>query len=259
MEQLLPILIPALLCALVGFGLGSFASKPRNEKDNSDPAPNKNLVEVVRLCRERSGSAVLEVNGKTFRSASQLTPEQKLYLLKLLESWRGWLGVLPSEGANHRKEDGAQPGDGRQVEESPAKAVEVSGNQPVHPAVEAASLGQNPAVLRQQGTGGSPEKVSLNPVEMFARAFKSDGPPPPPKSIAAQVDEIVQEMLDQPEMQNSSLRTKGIRLMELPGKGMVVMVGLEQYAGVEDVPDAEVKQLLKAAVAEWERRSEDYG
>jgi hypothetical protein len=100
-----------------------------------------------------------------------------------------------------------------------------------------------------------PERVNMSPVDLLARALKSETPISPPKSIAAQVDEIVQEMLVQPSRLNPQLHAKGIRLMELPGKGMVVMVGLDQFDGVEAVPDPEVRNLLKAAVAEWERRA----
>ena len=92
-------------------------------------------------------------------------------------------------------------------------------------------------------------------MDLLTRALKSEAPAPEPLSIAAQVDEIVQEMLADPAQGSASLRAKGVRLMELPGKGMVVMVGLEQYEGVEAVPDPEVKALLRAAVARWELRS----
>lgn len=70
------------------------------------------------------------------------------------------------------------------------------------------------------------------------------------KSIALQVDEILQERL-----RGTALESRAVRILELPGKGMVVMVGLEQYASVNDVPDAEIQAALRAAVAEWESQS----
>jgi hypothetical protein len=95
------------------------------------------------------------------------------------------------------------------------------------------------------------QRPTISAVNVIARALQSDvrSPEPPPRSIAAQIDEILQEMLE-----NSALASRGIRLMELPGKGMVVMVGLNQYEGVEAVPDDEIRQLIRNAVAEWERR-----
>ena len=92
---------------------------------------------------------------------------------------------------------------------------------------------------------------SIKAVDVLARALQADvrTPEPPPRSIAAQIDEILQEMLV-----NSPLASRGIRLLELPNKGMVVMVGLNQYEGVEAVPEEEIRQVIRAAVAEWEQR-----
>lgn len=72
-----------------------------------------------------------------------------------------------------------------------------------------------------------------------------------PKSLAAQVDEILQERL-----LTSPLRERGIRLIELPNRGLVVLVGLEQYNGVDQVPYPEVQALIRECVQEWERRLE---
>lgn len=94
-------------------------------------------------------------------------------------------------------------------------------------------------------------KASINPMGIFARALQPDSPkvPEKPSSIAAQIDEILQEMID-----GTPLETKGIRLYENPTKGLVVLVGMTQFDSVEDVTDEEVRQTIHAAVVEWERR-----
>jgi hypothetical protein len=76
-----------------------------------------------------------------------------------------------------------------------------------------------------------------------------DIPPEPPKSIVAQIDDILQEKLE-----GTPLSKRGIRLRELPNQHMAVMVGLDQYEGVEDVPDEEIRNLIRSAVSEWEKR-----
>jgi hypothetical protein len=95
------------------------------------------------------------------------------------------------------------------------------------------------------------QRPTISAVNVLARAIQGDikTPQPAAKSIAAQVDEILQEMLA-----TSPLNSNAIRLLELPGKGLVVMVGLEQYEGVDAVPDVEIRNLIRSAVAEWERR-----
>lgn len=54
---------------------------------------------------------------------------------------------------------------------------------------------------------------------------------------------------------DTPLEKRGIHLSELPGSGVVVQVGLDQYPGIEAVPDEEVRSVLRAAVAEWERQN----
>jgi hypothetical protein len=125
----------------------------------------------------------------------------------------------------------AQPTVENKVVEPPAAPLSSSGERPPQPQVN---------------------RPSLNPVDMFARALQGDArsPAAPPKSIAAQVDEILQE-----NIKGTPLEEKAIRLMELPGRGMVVMVGLNSYDGVDAVPDDDVRNAIRAAAAEWEQRA----
>jgi len=97
----------------------------------------------------------------------------------------------------------------------------------------------------------APAPPSLNTVDVLARALQPDlrSLEPPPLSITAQIDEILQEKL-----QDSPYATSLIRLVELPSKGVVVKVGMDQYEGVDAVPDEAIRQLIRSAVAEWERR-----
>jgi len=66
-------------------------------------------------------------------------------------------------------------------------------------------------------------------------------------SIVKQVNAILQQKLA-----NSSLKDMGIFLMEMPDKGMVVMVGSDQYPDVDSVPDPKIKKFIQAAVSDWE-------
>jgi hypothetical protein len=76
----------------------------------------------------------------------------------------------------------------------------------------------------------------------------------PQQSIAAQIDEILQKKLVE-----TPLAGRGIKLVELPGQGMVVMVGLEKYSDLTLVPDEEVRAMITEAVAEWEIRASRRG
>jgi hypothetical protein len=133
------------------------------------------------------------------------------------------------------------------------RLIEVS--RPSTPAPTAEAPPQTPAAKGVEELPPSPSsggRPILNPVNILARALQQDvrAPEAPPRSIAAQIDDILQEKL-----KDSPLAGRAIRLMELPNRGMVVMVGLNQYDGVEAVPDEEIRNLIRSAVAEWEERA----
>ncbi|MCE1254955.1 MAG: hypothetical protein LWX83_15585 [Anaerolineae bacterium] len=71
-----------------------------------------------------------------------------------------------------------------------------------------------------------------------------------PLSIAEQVDEILEELQ---RFSNTSLPP--VSLMDDGHQGVLVKVGGDVYPGIEAVPQAEVKELIRRAVQEWERRS----
>ncbi len=67
--------------------------------------------------------------------------------------------------------------------------------------------------------------------------------------MVAQIDAILQARLV-----GSPLAERGIRLVESAEGGVTVMVGLTRYAGVGEVPDAEVQAAIRGAIAEWEEK-----
>ena len=101
-----------------------------------------------------------------------------------------------------------------------------------------------------------PEKIiqppSLNLVDAMSRVIqpKASDFDKPTVSITGQIDEILQEKL-----MDSPVKDQAVRLVEDPGKGVVVMVGMDKYDGVEAVPDPEVRYLIRSAVSEWENRT----
>jgi len=81
-----------------------------------------------------------------------------------------------------------------------------------------------------------------------------DGKPPAQASIVAQINDILQEMLE-----SGSTKATGIRLAEDASRGVTVWVGLDHYNSIDSVADPEALALIRAAVAEWERRMEGKG
>jgi len=78
---------------------------------------------------------------------------------------------------------------------------------------------------------------------------KKDEKPAAPLSIVAQIDEILQARLA-----STTFAGRGIRLQESPEGGAIVWVGMQQFAGVADVPDPEIQAIIRAATTEWENK-----
>lgn len=87
------------------------------------------------------------------------------------------------------------------------------------------------------------------PVAKPASPAAKDEKPAAPTSIVGQIDEILQARLA-----NSHLAAQGIRLTESPEGAVIVWVGLKKFAGVGEVTDPEVQAIIRAAIAEWEKK-----
>jgi hypothetical protein len=70
--------------------------------------------------------------------------------------------------------------------------------------------------------------------------------------MVTQVDAILQEKLHR-----AGMKKWAIRLTEFPQRGMVVMVGLEQYNSIDEVPYERVRSIIRESVSEWEQRVEN--
>ncbi len=68
-------------------------------------------------------------------------------------------------------------------------------------------------------------------------------------SIVEEINTILQARLAA-----SPLAHRSIRLQESPQGGVIVWVGLQKFAGIDEVPDPEIRAILRAAIEEWERR-----
>ena len=201
------------------------------------PAPSgpAGLEEIARLWSESgSGKLVLEMGGQQLRTVSELSIEQRTRFESTLDQLLDWLGKprqtpLPQPSAD------ALAGGSAIGSNSTGSVVLPADRTPL-----SAPANSQPVI-----------KPILNPFELIVKAFQTDvKKPDTTKTLAEQVDEILQEKLAK-----SSLRDKGVRLMDVPDRGLVVLVGLEKYDGVDAVPDEQVKALLREAVDEWGKRA----
>ena len=96
---------------------------------------------------------------------------------------------------------------------------------------------------------GQPGPAPISPAPRAPTIAKEYRPSAPANSIVTQIDAILQARLA-----GSPLESRGVFLTQSPEGGVIVYVGLTRYTGVEDVPDAEVKAAIRAAISEWENK-----
>jgi hypothetical protein len=193
--------------------------------------PEQNWKEAASLWRDRdNGSFILQVGKKFYRPGDEVSAKERNALLKIFRDFYFWL-----EPNGTVSQSGSVPSD---------KMSAVIDDQPsVSLRVDTAPPG---------GSNGNSSKVSVNPANLISNALRADVPgasTPTQTNMVAQVDEILQAKLIQANMQKWA-----IRLAEFPGKGMVVLVGLEQYEGIDEVPYERVRKIIRESVREWERR-----
>ncbi len=205
--------------------------------------PKRGLTRVLTLWRHKTDAALwVHLDEKAVASPDDLNDEERSALARLVMEMYRWL-----KQENLADENASSP----QKRPPPQKAV----------APESLAAGPAPVQFgsplpgAQRSSSTSAFAPSRNPLKPFQQAFQARRQPPstppsvPSLSIAAQVDEILQELLT-----GTPLERRGIRLMELPEQGMVVMIGLEKFATVDEVPYDDVRAVLKTAVARWEEK-----
>ncbi len=185
------------------------------------PAPEIRLQQpqgasLLRLSMDATQQPCLELDGQRVDTV-QMEPQQRRRLIDLMVVMRPWIEAGPVA--------------------RPPQAV--------------ASAPQQGAVAV-----ASPAAVPLVPAAPARVTGPLAAPTPPPAEVVSapttmvgQIDAILQGKLA-----GTPLATRGIRLVESLQGGAMVIVGLQRYAGVGDVPDPEVQAVIRAAIAEWENK-----
>lgn len=200
--------------------------------------PDPNLADVARLMRDkRTQDLVVGMNGKTFRAANELNPAQLRRLIfasTVLTKWLAETSPAPlptEEPAITTPEETPE-----ENEWLPAETVQEEAQYDHIPPFMAEPLDEvKPVSTKLTDVVGG----ILNPAPTTAPEFKS---------IAMQINDILQEMIV-----DTPFDARGITVNDAPDHGVMVTLDDEKYPGVKDVPDEEVRNLIRSAVVEWER------
>ena len=156
---------------------------------------------------------VMEQDGAFYRNFIELTAEQKSRVHKLLGLWSDW--------------------------------------------TESVSAAKYEPVVMTRQTDTTVDNVELEPILNWSvaaaikeekAAIASPSGIERPKTIAGQISLIIEDMLE-----GNPLKEKGIKLIENNHQGVDVWIGTEKFEGIDAIPYPEVQQLIREAVAQWEK------
>jgi len=247
-------------------------------KGKSATPPESNLEDIAHLMRDmQSQDLVVGINGKTFRAAHELSsgqqrrlnftsgvlakwlmetvtpplPEEEPALSRLQEEEPASASLpaeepdpawLPAEEQAHA----SLPAEGSPA--TPPEAV-TQGEEwiPAETFIEDAHPGHIPPFMAEPVEEVKPVSTKLS--DMVGGILKPAPTAVPEfKSIAKQINDILQARLA-----GTQFEARGITVNDAPDRGVMVTLDGEIYQGVKDVPDEEVRNLIRSAVVEWEK------
>jgi len=98
-----------------------------------------------------------------------------------------------------------------------------------------------------QSTQSAP--AAQTPAPRPATIAREERPIAPAGSIVSQIDAILQARIV-----GTPIEDRGVFLAQSAEGGVMVYVGLTKYAGIDDVPDPEIKAAIREAIKEWENK-----
>ena len=228
------VIVGLMIGMLIGWAMGFFDSNMRTSKKIAAAESNaerkiKEAEQKIALTSQSSktpqddpGLLRLKKNDGRFMLemdgvpiTGELSPDKRKRLIELITVFRPWL-------------EGGQP--------QQAVPSQISSPQGAQLAPDSVQV----AVLR-------PVQSSPNPATPIKK-------PETEKNIASlsivqQIDTVLQA-----RMADTPFAKQGIRLQESIQGGVEVYVGLQKFLAVDDVPDETVKAVIRAAIAEWEKK-----
>jgi hypothetical protein len=219
------LVLAAAVGLLVGLLVASLFNSRDSKRSNNSTLPEvltkEGYAEAARLYYSPARKNVVTALDEEYYADFQaLSPEQKNRVFRLLTMWATWAGRSQYEPKPEPASTDSQP------------LIVNGGNlPPIQPVLE-------PAV----------QKVLKEPTEdePFQEPMAA-----PPKTIAGQISLIIEKMLE-----DHPLKEKGIQLIENAHHGVDVWVGMEKFEGIDAIPYPEAQQLIRSAVAQWERETE---
>ncbi len=241
--EIIPAIILIVVAAIAGYVIGIVDSRltsslSKKVEDASAPIAEKAATEknrsgehtVLKVTIDATLKWYLELDDIRLEDLDSLSHKQRQRLTDVVVQIRPWLEGKPETGTS----------DSVPVLDFQPRIVESSSPKPISPLVHPVPPTANTA----------PPKIDA--MRGFRSLLKGDIKTPgaiKSVSIVALIDEVLQaRLLTMPHI------TKSVRLEEGVLGEVIVFVGSTSYAGVDSVPDIEIRSVIKAAIADWDKK-----
>jgi hypothetical protein len=188
--------------------------------------------EVLRVLRDNlTGRLLLEIAGKRYASLDEVGEgEMRQALLMTLHDLETFAGGAPA-ALNVPAQQTSELAGAASVPAVPTRAAK--------PAAEKATDEYRPL-----------PPPTMNPFKQMAVLREmAKNPPPPPKTITEQIDEVLQARIS-----GTPMIHRGLHVKPGPRGDAVFEADGQSYLSVDELPDVEVRDVIRAAVAEWEAK-----
>jgi hypothetical protein len=227
-------------------------SPTQNMASLSSPGVEGAQDNAIRVLPDYDGKWMVQVGGKSYYSLGQVSdPLAAQRLSRMLEALSRFAShppeAVPPPSPEIELEAPSPPSPGAE----PEAALPVA---PVPPLTASVASGPSPEQNIEAQPAPAPplQKPALSPLRWGWGKKAAEAPPPPPiLGIAEQIEQVLQRLLEsRPDMQAS-----GIHVGATDDGSLRIEVAGRVYPGVDSVPDPGVRELLRAAVKEWEEQN----
>ena len=237
--ELTPAIILIIVAVIAGYGIGIIdsritASLRKKTEDSANATPNpapqpeaeeKNRLgehTVLRVSIDQALKWHIDLDKVQVDDPNTISAEQRQRLISLITQIRPWI-------------DGKA---GQTITSSPAATA---------PGLPPA---MTPSLAPKTPTASSSPAPKIDPLRGLRSLLNNEiKAPTKTASIVTIIDEVLQARL-----LNSPLLSRSIRLEEGRSGELIVLVGPNRYNSVDEVPEPEIRAMIKTAISDWERK-----
>lgn len=245
---LTPAIILIVVAAIAGYVLGivdsritaSMRKKVDENTDSSSNTPpqpageNQNRLGELTALKVNIDQTLkwhLDLDNVQMDDPNTMSKEQRQRLVSIITQIRPWIDGKPAQPANYAANEALPSPAAAAPQPSPVKTPSLA-----IPAQANAANGPAPRIDAIRGLRSLLQNEIKSPSQTGI-------------SIVAMIDEVLQAKL-----MNSPLSDRSIRLEEGRMGEVIVLVGIKRYSSVDEVPEPEIRAIIKAAISDWEKK-----